>query len=60
MQDQIHGTGLGLNLVKRIIEAHGGTVAVRSEPLQGAEFVVRIPAAPEEQQDELAYSPGRG
>jgi signal transduction histidine kinase len=41
--DQIHGTGLGLNLVKRIVEAHGGSVAVRSREEQGAEFVVRLP-----------------
>jgi signal transduction histidine kinase len=56
IQDQIHGTGLGLNLVKRIVEAHGGTITVRSEPLQGTEFVIRIPAAPPEVQDELTYS----
>ncbi|MDQ1406233.1 MAG: hypothetical protein QOG55_1862 [Acidobacteriaceae bacterium] len=46
LQDQIHGTGLGLNLVKRIIEAHGGTVAVRDNSGPGAEFIVRLPAAP--------------
>jgi signal transduction histidine kinase len=45
LQDQIHGTGLGLNLVKRIVEAHGGSVSVRSEPMQQTEFVIRIPAA---------------
>jgi signal transduction histidine kinase len=44
LNDQIHGTGLGLNLVKRIIEAHGGTVAVRDKSGPGAEFIVRIPA----------------
>ena len=46
LNDQIHGTGLGLNLVKRIIEAHGGTVAVRDKSGPGAEFIVRIPVAP--------------
>jgi signal transduction histidine kinase len=45
LQDQIHGTGLGLNLVKKIIEAHGGTIRVQSEHMKGAEFIVRIPAA---------------
>jgi signal transduction histidine kinase len=44
LQDQIHGTGLGLNLVKKIIEAHGGTIRVQSEHMKGAEFIVRIPA----------------
>jgi len=47
IQDQIHGAGLGLNLAKRIVEAHGGVMTVRSEPGAGAEFIVRIPAAPD-------------
>jgi signal transduction histidine kinase len=42
---QIHGAGLGLSLVKRIVEAHGGRVSVRSAPGQGSEFAVRLPAA---------------
>jgi signal transduction histidine kinase len=46
LKDQIHGTGLGLNLVKRIIEAHGGTVAVRDKSGPGAEFIVCLPVAP--------------
>jgi signal transduction histidine kinase len=44
LKDQVHGTGLGLNLVKRIIEAHGGTIRVKSLPATGTEFIVRIPA----------------
>jgi len=56
IQDQVHGTGLGLNLVKKIVEAHGGKIVVRSQPMQGTEFVIRIPAAPPELQDEFAHT----
>jgi signal transduction histidine kinase len=45
-QEQIHGAGLGLNLVKKIVEAHGGTIRVESKPDEGAQFIVRLPAAP--------------
>ena len=44
LEDQVHGTGLGLNLVKKIVEAHGGTIRVQSQPATGTEFVIRIPA----------------
>jgi signal transduction histidine kinase len=56
MQDQIHGTGLGLTLAKKIMEAHGGTIAVKSDPSEGTEFIIRIPAAPPEHQNEFAHS----
>jgi signal transduction histidine kinase len=46
LQDQIHGTGLGLNLAKKIIEAHGGSIQVKSAAMKGAEFIVRLPAVP--------------
>jgi len=37
------GLGLGLSLVKAIVEAHGGTVSVGDAPGTGAEFTMRIP-----------------
>jgi signal transduction histidine kinase len=42
--EQVQGNGLGLHLVKRIAEAHGGRVTVRSAPGEGATFTIHIPA----------------
>ena len=37
------GYGLGLSIAKRIVEAHGGTIAVENNPQRGSSFVVTLP-----------------
>ncbi len=39
------GAGLGLAICKRIVDAHGGDIWVKSEQGEGAEFFVRLPLA---------------
>lgn len=41
----IAGTGIGLNLVKQIVELHGGTIEVASQKGNGTTFTLRIPVA---------------
>ena len=40
---QIGGTGLGMNVSKRIVEAIGGTIFYRRNPSKGTTFTVRLP-----------------
>ena len=43
-EHQIPGTGLGLYITRAIVEAHGGSIGVRSDPGQGTSFCVELPA----------------
>jgi signal transduction histidine kinase len=44
LERQIHGNGLGLSLVKRIAEAHGGRLSVKSVASEGSTFTIHMPA----------------
>ncbi|HEY9464684.1 MAG TPA: ATP-binding protein, partial [Vicinamibacterales bacterium] len=46
VERQIHGNGLGLSLVKRIVAAHGGRVSVTTRAGAGSSFTIALPTAP--------------
>jgi signal transduction histidine kinase len=54
---QIHGNGLGLSLVKNIIQAHHGEISVRSRAGEGSSFTIRLPVYMEMEKDEQTNSP---
>ena len=46
LRRQTQGVGIGLSIVKHIVEAHGGRVLVRSAVGQGSRFTIELPVAP--------------
>ncbi len=50
------GTGLGLAVCKRIVEAHGGEISFESEEGAGTSFIIKFPVHPEEDLAETQVS----
>jgi two-component system OmpR family sensor kinase len=50
----IVGTGVGLYLVKMVVDLHGGSIAVESREGEGARFTVRLPVKPPSQIEVLS------
>jgi two-component system sensor histidine kinase SenX3 len=40
----VKGTGIGLAMVRHIVDAHGGSVKLQSEPGKGSTFTIELPA----------------
>lgn len=40
----VQGVGIGLSLVRHIVESHGGSIAVESRVGDGSRFILRLPA----------------
>ncbi len=47
-RDKVEGTGIGLSVVKKIVQSRGGNVRVKSQPGAGATFFVCWPKRPKE------------
>jgi len=43
LRRETEGVGIGLSIVKHIVEGHGGRVLLRSAPGQGSRFTIELP-----------------
>ncbi|MCC6821625.1 MAG: ATP-binding protein, partial [Verrucomicrobia subdivision 3 bacterium] len=51
------GVGIGLSIVKHVVEAHGGRVRVQSEVGQGSRFTIELPIETAETQRRRGQGP---
>ncbi|MDO4493946.1 MAG: transporter substrate-binding domain-containing protein [Clostridia bacterium] len=59
-EGKVEGTGLGLTIVKKLVDRLGGTIAVESEPGKGTSFIVTLPHKLPRAAEDAAQTPGNG
>jgi signal transduction histidine kinase len=57
VESQIHGSGLGLSVVRQIVEAHGGRIVVQSTLGKGSAFTIYLPCAANDGRQPTAEGP---
>lgn len=55
----VKGTGLGLSIVKRAVEAHHGTIRVKSQPGRETNFIIEVPQPPAPKLEKSDHSNSR-
>jgi len=57
LQSIFEGTGMGLAICKRIVDRHGGSIHVVSQPNKGTSFVILLPEKNKERRNNSTPSP---
>ena len=56
---KIEGTGLGMSIVKKMIDLMGGTIEIQSQPGEGTDVSIRIPLRPDKSEEENTKLAGK-
>lgn len=59
-RENINGSGIGLSIVQRFVEQHGGSISVDSERGRGSCFTVRLPMQVEQSREQVGTGPADG
>ena len=51
LQRKVEGSGIGLSIVKSLVELHGGTISINNKYTKGCEFVIELPITLVENED---------
>lgn len=55
LQRKVEGSGIGLSIVKSLVELHGGCISINSNYIEGSEFIIELPITLVEHDEDKTY-----